>query len=188
MTSPQDLQLLEQLRQNERVAYLHLYDRCFPALARYILRNQGTREDSEDNFQESMMVLLHRIRSNDFQLQSALKTYLFAINRNLWLKKLRERKITLTESLTEEEESFSAEDPLPLTETPAEESENFLSKLFENITGHCVILMTRIFLKQQTPESLIQELGYKNSHTFQNQKYKCINQLRKAGKKFTTSG
>jgi RNA polymerase sigma factor (sigma-70 family) len=188
MTSPQDFQLLEQLRQNERAAYLHLYDSAFPSLARYIMRNQGTREDSEDNFQECMMVLLQRIRLNDFKLQSTLKTYLFAINRNLWLKKLRDRKIINTELLSEEEQSFFEEDSFPLVETPEEAPEGFLSRLFENITGHCVILITRIFLKQQTPESLIRELGYKNAHTFQNQKYKCINQLRKAGKKFTPVG
>jgi hypothetical protein len=66
--------------------------------------------------------------------------------------------------------------------------ENLIQHLFENITGHCVVLIMHIFLKQHEPKSLIKELGYKNSHTFHNQKYKCINQLRKAWKKFPLGG
>ncbi len=188
MISEQEV-LLQKLRNNDRSAYIQVYNNCYPDLARYILRNQGNREDSEDLFQECMVILLLRLRTDNFELKSALKTYLYAVNKNLWLKKLRERKLSVSEALNEDEHVVQEEDFLSLQEQQAEKnSGGLLSRLFENITSHCVILITRIFLKQEQSEQLIQELGYKNSHTFQNQKYKCINQLRKAGKKISVHG
>lgn len=179
----QDRILLERLQENEQEAYISLYRLYYPDLARYVLRNNGSREDAEDVFQETLLVLLHKIREENFILNAELKTFLYAINRNQWLKKLRSRHIVVP---VEYAENISAHIDIDLKQH--QQSENWLERLFENITGHCVVLITRIFLKQHEPDVLIKELGYKNSHTFQNQKYKCINQLRKAGKKLPPLG
>jgi len=187
MQTERDTILLQQLRNNNQEAYLELYKDYYPDLARFILRNSGNRQDAEDMFQETLLVLLHKIQIEDFNLLSELKTFLFAVNRNQWLKKLRNRRITLTAELSEQAES--ALETLQDIEIRSEQQTgNWVERLFENITGHCVVLMTRIFLKQHEPDTLIKELGYKNAHSFQNQKYKCINQLRKAGKNLSAHG
>lgn len=180
----QDKLLVQQLITNEREAYLSVYRLYYPELARFILRNSGNTQDAEDMFQETLLVLMHKIRSENFVLQSSLKTFLFAVNRNQWLKRLRSKRMLIPAELLQEPDlavDSIEEDVKPNTE-------NWLERLFENITGHCVILMTRIFLKQHEPDVLIRELGYKNAHSFQNQKYKCINQLRKAGKNLSAKG
>jgi RNA polymerase sigma factor (sigma-70 family) len=183
----QDSILLEKLKVNAQEAYLILYRLYYPDLARYILRNAGNRQDAEDMFQETLFILLQKIRSENFILQSELKTFLFSIQKNQWLKKLRDNKKSIIFDPLDIEatfdSSFEEEDVLP-----EKMQQSWIGRLFENITVHCVVLITRIFLKQDEPEQLIKELGYKNSHSFQNQKYKCINQLRKAGKKISTAG
>lgn len=182
MESNPDILLLAQLRKNERNAYLALYDQYFNDLARYILHNNGSKEDAEDNFQETLLVLVYKLQKPDFILAASLKTFLFAINRNLWLKKLRSRHTTISQD--EIDELVYEEDFLYLQDQAVQEEKRggLVKTLLDNITGHCVILITRIFFKMQEPEEMIRELGYKNAHTFHNQKYKCINQLRKAGK------
>lgn len=184
--SERDATLLQQLRNNDQQAYLKLYQDYFPEMARFILRNSGNKQDAEDLFQETLLVLVHKIRDENFQLQSELKTFLFAVNRNQWLKKLRSRRIPIPLEMMHTDEAFTifVQEEIQLPN----ESANWIERLFESITDHCVILITRIFLKQQEPDALIKELGYKNAHSFQNQKYKCINQLRKAGKKITARG
>lgn len=180
----QDKLLVQQLITNERDAYLSIYRLYYPELARFILRNNGNRQDAEDMFQETLLILIQKIRNENFVLQSSLKTFLFAVNRNQWLKRLRVKRMLIpAEVLQETDLTIDA-----LEEEIKPAAENWLQRLFENITGHCVILMTRIFLKQQEPDVLIRELGYKNVHSFQNQKYKCINQLRKAGKNLSVHG
>lgn len=184
----QDRMLLERLKENEQNAYVSLYRLYYPDLARFVLHNSGSREDAEDVFQETLWVLLHKIRDEHFQLNAELKTFLYAINRNQWLKKLRSRHIPISFQYDEHADITSDNIDIDIDVHHHQQPENWLQRLFDNITGHCVVLITRIFLKQHEPETLIKELGYKNSHTFQNQKYKCINQLRKAGKKFPLGG
>lgn len=178
----QDRFLLQRLKENGQEAYLLLYQLYCPDLPRYVLRNSGNREDAEDLFQETLLVLLHKIRKTDFTLNSKLKTFLYAINRNQWLKKIKSRDIPFSFEVFEQVDALTL-DVIDIDVQQHHQPENLIQRLFENITGHCVVLITRIFLKQHEHEALIKELGYKNSHTFQNQKYKCINQLRKAGKK-----
>jgi len=182
--SEKDTLLFQQLRNNDQQAYIELYRDYFPELARFILRNSGNRQDAEDMFQETLLVLVNKVRDENFQLQSELKTFLFSVNRNQWLKKLRSRRAQIPAELLHADEILIIEEDVQL---PIQSS-NWIERLFENITGHCITLITRIYLKQHEPENLIKELGYKNAHSFQNQKYKCINQLRKAGKKFTSPG
>lgn len=84
--------LLEQMRNEDNTSFQRLYAAHFPNLAAYIRRNSGTYEDAEDVFQEAIVVVLNNVRNPDFELTSSLKTYLFAISRNIWLKRLRENK------------------------------------------------------------------------------------------------
>jgi len=181
----QDRILLQRLKENEQEAYLSLYQLYYPDLASCVIRNSGNREDAEDVFQEILLVLLHKIREEHFQLNAELKTFLYSINKNQWLKKLRSRHTNLP---LVDIEHFDIATEVTIDVQQPQQSKSWLQRLFENITGHCMVLITRIFLKQHEPAVLINELGYKNNHSFQNQKYKCINQLRKAGKKFPLAG
>lgn len=188
MESNSDRLLLSQLKANDRNAYITLYDHYYADLAKYILHNNGTREDAEDNFQETLLILVCKLKKPDFVLDASLKTYMFAINRNLWLKKLRNRHKTINHDETDE--LVCEEDFIYLQEKAAQEENRtgLVRRLLDNITSHCVILITRIFFKMQQPEEMIRELGYKNAHTFNNQKYKCISQLRRAGKIYSNNG
>lgn len=91
-TQPDSI-LLERLKENEQEADLLLYRLHYPDLARYELCNSGNKEDAKDLFHETFLVLLHKIRQADFTLNSELKTFLYAINRSQWLKKMRSQQI-----------------------------------------------------------------------------------------------
>src|SRR5688572_17798720 len=96
-TLPDDL-ILEQLRIGHNAAFQLLYKFYFPSIDSYVRQNMGNKEDAEDIFQEAIMVLLQKVRQPDFALTSALKTYLYAIAKNLWLKRLRSnRRISVVE-------------------------------------------------------------------------------------------
>src|SRR4028118_1813950 len=88
-----DKELLIKLQKKEEPAFMLLYKFYYPSIKHYIQKNQGNNADAEDIFQESIIVLFEKIDSPDFILTSSLKTYLFAIARNLWLKRLRGAKL-----------------------------------------------------------------------------------------------
>lgn len=172
-----DINLLNQLKKEENAAFDRLYESCFPSVAKYVIQNSGSEQDSEDIFQEAVIVLLTRIRQPKFILIASLKTYLFSISKNLWLKKLRD-----TPSVTAADEYYLADLPTDDNET-AYWNENKLLTWLQKITANCQRVLKAIFYFNEPIDSLMKKMGWKNKHTASNQKYKCIEQLRKESKK-----
>ena len=171
-----DSRLLDQLKNEDNQSFALLYRFYYPAIEAHITRNSGSEADAKDVFQEAIIVLLQQIRRTDFVLTSSLKTYLFAIARNLWLKRLRETRYTITgpvnnDSQLNEASAFELyEEP-----TPEEKITTWLTK----ITAHCQRILKAIFFYEEPMESLMQKMGWKNKHTAANQQYKCIQQVKK---------
>ncbi|MGA0559983.1 RNA polymerase sigma factor [Larkinella sp. VNQ87] len=174
-----DHSLLEALRAGDAWAYEWVYQQYYPSVARFVQRNQGSEGDAEDIFQEAVILLHQKITSADFRLTATLKTFLFSIAKNLWLKKLRDEKLVVVSddqliALQESQEVVSAES------TPAEIQAERLSAWMARITGHCQQVIQSIYFSQEPIDHLMVTMGWKNRHTAVNQKYKCIQQLRRA--------
>lgn len=170
-----DTQLINQLKESSSEGLEWLYKYYFPSVKGFIMQNSGTNEDAEDIFQESVLILLMKVNDNAFYLSSSLKTYLFAISRNLWLKKLRDRKIP---------DAQFANDLVidELQEPDWKRRESDSTKLIEwlkKITLNCQRILTSIFLLNKPMEQLMVQMGWKNRHVADNQKYKCLQKVRK---------
>ena len=68
-----------------------LYKTHYPMVKEMILKNSGTVSDATDLFQDGLMVLHRNISNGSFRGESSLKTYLYSICKNLWLKELERR-------------------------------------------------------------------------------------------------
>ena len=172
-----DADLLRQLKKEDNAAFARLYEDCFPSIARYVRRNSGNGQDAEDIFQEAVIILLNKLKQPDFFLTVSIKTYLFSISKNLWLKKLRDSR-----PLMVADEYYLANLPIDDNET-GYQNENKLSGWLQKITDNCQRILKAIFYFNEPMDSLMTKMGWKNKHTATNQKYKCIEQIRKAGKK-----
>lgn len=169
--------VVEGLKKRSNVAYDLLYKHYYPTIEKYVMRNSGAPADAHDIFQETIIVLLDKVPQKDFILTSSIKTYIFAIASNLWLKRLRE-----TKRLSPLDLGYELED-MTLSEWEQREEQarerNVIQRIFNKISRHCIIFLTKIFLSGATREALVAEMGYQNTHTFDNQKYKCLEQARK---------
>ena len=177
-----DTDLLERLRKEDDASFAWLYAGYFSTVAAYVQQNSGSRADAEDLFQEVIVVLLQKVRQPDFALMSSLKTYLYAIARHLWLKRLRDQRLVFVEevpfyALETPTEAIVCEGP------PEKSSEEKVQTWLQKITQHCQRLLKAIFFYQQPMTELMETMGWKNKHTANNQKYKCIQQLKKEKEK-----
>jgi RNA polymerase sigma factor (sigma-70 family) len=177
MQSISDNTLLEKLKKEDSSSFELLYKFYFPSIASYIRQNMGNNEDAEDIFQEAIIVLLQKVRQADFILTSSLKTYLYAISRNLWLKRLRDNKIKLVEI-----NDFDVETELFEIEYEKSNDEK-VNSWFTRITENCQRILKAIFFYQEPMSSLMQKMGWKNKHTAANQQYKCIKQVKRERQK-----
>lgn len=170
-------QTISKLAQRDNAAYNLLYTFYYPGIQKFVKQNNGTSADAEDVFQETIMVLLEKVPKQDFVLTSSIKTYINAIARNIWLKRLRDAK-----QVTRLDFDYELED-MTLTEWEQKEEKalrrNRMQRIFERLTRHCVVFLTKTFLSGASREQLMEEMGYRNTHTFDNQKYKCLEQARK---------
>ena len=55
-----------------------------------IINNNGTIHEAKDVFQEAMIVLYDKARSETFELNCQIKTYVYSVCRRLWLKRLQQ--------------------------------------------------------------------------------------------------
>ncbi|MBC9915124.1 RNA polymerase sigma factor [Chitinophaga varians] len=173
MTTLTDQDLILQLKTGDRQATAVIYQRYFPMVAAYVQQNSGHAADAEDVFQEVMLVLIQKIQAPDFVLTASLKTYLYAIARNSWCKRLRDNHLLLPG--TDLPEDAGMPDLFP--EPPATAQ---LQGWLARITDNCKRILKALFFYQQPMALLAQKMGWKNKHTADNQKYKCLQQLRKA--------
>lgn len=173
--------LLDQLRAGENQGFILLYRHCYPSIEQFVVQNSGSQDQAKDVFQETLLILLTNIRQPDFQLTSSLKTYVFAISKNLWLSQLK--KSARWTGLDVANEMSSVMAPVELT-TPPTAYETVIT-ILAKLTVHCQALLSAIFFRRKDMSDIVQDDGYASAHSAQNQKYKCLQQARKVGGKWS---
>ena len=160
---------------NYNKVFSKIYSDYFPAVQKFVLINSGNNSDAQDLFQETSIILLKKLEEDNFILTAKLKTYLMAIAKNLWLKKIRDQK------------EFSGAPERYLNEIYEdldlyiEKEKSNLEKLFYlmgKVSKHFNRLINDIFFKAIPIEEIQQNYGYTSKHNAQNQKHKCIKQIK----------
>lgn len=168
---------IESLRLRERASYELLYRLMMPPVVRYVQRNSGSLADAEDVFQETLMVLAEKVQQPDFQLTASLKTYLVTIARNIWLKRLRDQRVLLLRTGMAEEDI--ADLPAETSDHDESSQSNALLCWLDKATPFCRALLRAVFFDNEPMETLLLRMGWKNRHTAANQKYKCVQQVKR---------
>lgn len=179
MPAISDDTLIDKLKKEESASFGLLYKLYYPTIANFIKQNSGSAQDAEDIFQETIIVLLNKVRQPEFVLTASLKTYLFAIAKNCWLKKLRNDKQVVIAA--DDQTIVEIQDLLPEQEENANKVK--VVTWLQKITAHCQRILKAIFYLNEPMDNLMIKMGWKNKHTATNQKYKCIEQIRKESKK-----
>lgn len=167
-----DNSLLNMLKKGDNAAFALLYDHCFSSIRTHVVNNSGTAEDAEDIFQESILVLYRKIQSDSFVLSSPIAAYLFSVARNIWLNRLRMNRNLKFQPI----QSLGIE---PVLSEDVLEPEDQLERWIQKITDHCQWILTSFYYMKMPLEILMEKTGWKNKHTASNQKYKCIQMLKK---------
>ncbi len=168
--------IIVDLKGESNFAFGELYKNYFRMINHFVLNNKGNSSDAEDIFQDTMLVFIQKLRQDDFQLTASVKTYIMAIAKHLWLKKLRNsyHEIEFTDL---HDNKFFEEITLSI-----EQEKTYWDKLqyyMTKITDHCSRLMHDMFFKNKPIEQIQKEHGYSTKHNAQNQKHKCVEQIRK---------
>jgi len=171
---------LERLRQGDRNAIEKVYRWAYPQCCNWIVRNSGTVEDARDLFQEALMVLVRKTRDPDFQLTAHVKTYLFSIMRNLWLKRLRQKGRNPVDLKIDDEGShlqLVSEDEIE-EKKELESKHEHIAAAIEETKEDCKKILIAFYF-QRTPLKVIAEMMDYSASFAKVKKKRCMDALKK---------
>ena len=167
---------LKDFKGNSNEAFGILYSSYFVYTKRFVLNNSGSVQDAEDIFQDALIVLYEKLCADNFQVYTCLENYVTGIAKNLWLKKLR--KQFNTEEISDNYYAENSEE----IDLAIENERNYADKLADfisKISLHCQNLIEDIFMKNKSIEDIQSKYKYSTTKNAQNQKYKCVEQIRR---------
>ena len=77
---------------SQEEAFRFIYRQFYGLVESLVVTNSGEKEETPDLFQDVVIVLFNQIKKPDFNLRHSLKSFIYAIAKNLWLMKLRRDK------------------------------------------------------------------------------------------------
>jgi len=167
----------------DRKATNEIYQQHFPIVKGWLIKNGGSAADAADLYQEAMVVLFGKSQDIDFRLTSSIGTYLMAVSKHLWYKKL-ERQIRdpvyLKEDLGADEDEGGtqyADDVNGHLEREGHFEQ--LNVALEQVGEPCRSLLKAYYHKDMSMQEITSAFGYTNPDNAKNQKYKCLTRLRK---------
>lgn len=175
--NPADREIVEAIRSEKSLdaTVRHLYRQHFDALANYVRSNSGKEEDAEDFFQEVLVVFIDTVKKGKFRGDSSIKTFLYAIMRNLWLNELKRRSNAQRRETTYYEQSETEED----ARESVHESETLKQILtfFERLGENCKKILVMYYYQELSMKDIAAAMHYDSEQVARNTKYKCSKKL-----------
>jgi RNA polymerase sigma factor (sigma-70 family) len=173
-----DTELIQNLMRNKEMdpTIRYLYATHFELLSRYVVNNSGKWEDAEDVFQEVIISFVNLVKAGKFRGESSVKTFLFALNRNIWLNELKRRgraEIRETKYETAKEEN---DDRVDLV-MENREAVGELMKTVEALGSDCKKILVLYYYENQSMKEILLQMHYENEQVVRNKKYKCLKRL-----------
>lgn len=164
-------------RQEEMDRTIHyLYRMHYDTLSRYVMHNSGSEQDAEDIFQEVMVAFISLVQAAKFRGDSSIKTFLYALNKNMWLNELKRRgrasKREAAYEIANEKESDAIN---KLVED--REAHRFMLQTVEELGENCKKILLLYYYEQQSMREIVASMHYENEQVVRNQKYKCLKKL-----------
>ena len=183
MKDSEIVELIRSRREDKALRKLYGY---YPKVERFIRSKGGSKGDAADIYQEALIIFCEKATAPEFRLTSSIYTYLFGVCRLLWRNELKKRGKRV---------EVSIETQLPETEESAIEKEMELQRnlrlvesLFNIIGERCKEVLQRFYYEMQRMKEIALSMGFSSENVAKNQKYKCLERLKKEFETVVVSG
>ena len=175
-----DTELVADIKAGDNLdkAIRSLYRDHFESLSWYVINNNGSRQDAEDIFQEVIVAFIEVVQQNKYRGESTIRTFLYALNRHMWLNELkrrgralaREEKFEKTKEISDLDVSYAITD---------RESRAQVAKLVNDLGETCRKILLLFYYENWSMKEILETMHYENEQVVRNKKYKCLKQLEK---------
>ncbi|MCT4582273.1 MAG: sigma-70 family RNA polymerase sigma factor [Flavobacteriales bacterium] len=174
-----DQEIIRQIRKGNRNIPLKRLYKEFPKIKKLIISSGGNADIAQEIFNDSLIILLEKIDTEDFVLTSKLTTYLYGINRFLWKNELRKqnkkKELEWRDTLILNHEDLNYDEE-------KEEKIQLLEKLLNQITEKCKAIIQLFYFEKLSMKQIAERLNYSSVNSAKTQKYKCLENVSKQAK------
>jgi len=164
---------LNELVKEDSKIITEIYQKNFPLIKKFILRNKGNTEDAEDILQKALTQIIIRYNKEKFNITGSFDAYLFVVCKNLWRRELNFHKKRVTNIEKVELQDEYKDSSYALIEQKRQEL--FVEKRAE-IKGSCKKILTLFFAK--TPyEEIVANTEYSSELVVRQRVFKCKKRL-----------
>ncbi|MGE4587431.1 MAG: RNA polymerase sigma factor [Mangrovibacterium sp.] len=174
-------ELSQGILKHDNLILQYIYRNFFYQINTFVKKNNGTDDDSNDVFQEAIIVLYRKLKEEDLELDCSFATYLYSVSRFIWLRHLEKLKV---KKKVEDSFEFCEEIYDQSLEATVDMNEKYrlYQRHFQSLGKDCRKLLQlsfdRIPMKQ-----IVQIMGFSNEAYARKRKQKCKEYLVKSIKK-----
>ena len=153
-----------------------IYRDHFESLCWYVMNNSGSRQDAEDIFQEVVVDFIDLVQKDKFRGESTIKTFLYSLNRHIWLNELKRR----VRALAREEKYEKGQEKTEMDVShfiTGREAKTQVVQLIEQLGETCKKILLMFYYENLSIKEILENLNYENEQVVRNKKYKCLKQL-----------
>jgi RNA polymerase sigma factor (sigma-70 family) len=182
-----DEQFLHGLRIGNDEALNALYKKYYNIVLKLVVSNSGTSDEARDIYQETVIVLYENVQRPQFELNCQLQTYIYSVAKRLWLKQLKKNGQTYLMKEEDEAGITDVSEDIGLHQQKENDFEKVEQSL-QSLGEPCATLIRDFYLNQLSMDEIADKFGYTNADNAKNQKYKCLQRLKKYFFDKTTEG
>ena len=180
-----DTQLLIGIMQNDNRAWRYICRNYrsgfFSILGQSFSFGASAKEDIEDIFQESLMVLMKKVKTGGVTVSrdGALFSYLVQIGKLTAYNQVRKkRELNMDDPVTFSLDLHNIEDEEIAVDEKQQAQNDFLDKLFNSIPSECSTLLKQFYWNHKTMDDIASILGMRNADSAKSKKNKCMNKIK----------
>lgn len=171
-------EILSKLKSNSELntCLKYLYKEYFGFLEGMILNNSGSKEDAEDVIQETFVALIQIIQNDKFKGESSLKSFLYAVAKNIWLGKLKKHKAEYMRAniWVESNPKFEADIQEQLSKN---EALSLISNVLSTLGSVCKVILQKFYYEELSLKEILAFTDFENEQVLRNKKTKCMKSL-----------
>ncbi len=180
MTDIEIIKCMREGKYNPAMKGLYTY---LPVVKKFVQKNNGTKQEAEDVFQEGLVIFCKKLEDVNFELRCSINTYLYSVCKLLWLDELKKKNKQIKNDFLPLEDKYLSEEINTDIENdrPIKAAQEAVFMLGEK----CKELLQLFYFKKMTMAQIASQLGFKTEKVAKDQKYRCIEKAKENLKQLT---
>ena len=155
-----------------------VYKDVYPSVRHFIQQNSGNKHDAKDIFQDGMIIVLNKVKNDNFDLCCSFKTFIFSVCKHVWLKKLRGQGFV--DNGLQDEDVFSEEDYFEIDQENRYLEEYKLFKRHYYKMGKLCQRIIKLVIKGDKPKKIAFNMDFSSEGTLRQKLMNCKLKLLKS--------